>query len=99
MVVKKETRTLALVSKYPPPDANLLKESFDTLWAFNKPGPQESLVVIEVNDIISVVSIPPLPRGKPGMYFLCEKPGQDVAQLGGYEENLMDEEDFDSGDE
>ena len=95
MVVKNETKTLALVSKYPP-DASLLEESFEMLWRFNMPGPQELLFV---KDIISVVSIPPLPRGKPGVYFLCEKPGQDVVQWGDHEEGMMDEENFDNGDE
>ena len=98
MVVKNETKTLALVLKYPPPDASLLEESFETLWAFNMPGPQESLFMIEVKDIISIVSIPPLPRGKPGMYFLCEKPGQYMVQWGDHEESMMDEENFNDGD-
>lgn len=92
MIVKKETRTLALVSKYSSLDAGLLKESFDTLWAFKKQIPgEEVLTVIDVKSIISVVCIAPLPRRTDRMHFLCEKPGLDVAEMGGLDEELTEE--------
>ena len=82
---------------YSPPDAGLFEESFGTLWAFKKPEPGKELKVIEVTNIISVVSIPPLPRGPPGMHFLCEKPGLEIAKMAGYEE--MDDNDYDGDDD
>ena len=92
MVVKDETRTLALVSKYSSPDPELFEESFGTLWAFKKQMPgEEALTVIDVKDISSVVCIAPLLRGTDGMHFLCEKPGLDVAQMGGLHEELTEE--------
>ena len=63
MIVKGETRTLALVSKYSSPDPELLEESFGTLWAFKKQMPgEEVLTVIDVKDISSIVCIAPLLR-------------------------------------
>lgn len=92
MIVKGETRTLAVVSKYSSPDPELFEESFGTLWAFKKQMPgEEVLTVIDVKDISSVVCIAPLPRGTDGMHFLCEKPGLDVAQMGGLDEELTEE--------
>ena len=85
-------KTLAMVSMYPPPDAELFEELFGTLWAFKKPEPGKELMVIEVINIIPVVSIPPLPRGLPGMHFLCEKPGLDVVKMAGYEEEMDDDD-------
>ena len=92
MIIKKEMRTLALMSKYSSPNAELLKESFSTLWAFKKriPG-EEVLMVIDVKDIISVVCIAPLPRCPDGMHFLCKKPGLDVVEMGGLDEELTEE--------
>ena len=92
MIVKGETRTLALMSKYSSPNPELLEESFSTLWAFKKQMPgEEVLTVIDVKDISSVVCIAPLPRGADRMYFLCEKPGLDVAQMDGLDEELTEE--------
>ena len=92
MIVKKVTRTLALVSKYPSPDAELLEESFSTLWAFKKQIlDNEVLTVIDVKDIVSVICVAPLPGRTDGMHFLCEKPGLDVAQMGGVDEELTEE--------
>ena len=92
MIVKKETRTLALVSKYASPDAELLEESFNTLWAFKMQIPgEEVFTVIDVKEIVSVVCIAPLLRCTDGMHFLCEKPGSDVAEMGGLDEELTEE--------
>lgn len=82
--------TLALVSKYSPPDSELLQESFNTLWAFKKQE-EEGLTIIDVKQIIAVVCVAPLPRGPEGMWFLCEKPGLDVAHIGGQDEELTEE--------
>lgn len=90
MVVKGETKTLALVSKYSPPDPELLRESFNTLWAFKKQA-EGAFTIIDVNTIISVVCIAPLSKGPEGIQFLCEKPGLDVAHIGGQDEELTEE--------
>ena len=92
MIVKGETRTLTLMSKYSSPNPELLEELFSTLWAFKKQMPgEEVLTVIDVKDISSIVCIAPLSRGTDRMYFLCKKPGLDVVQMGGLDEELTEE--------
>ena len=80
------------MSKYSSPDPELFKESFGTLWAFKKQMPgEEVLTVIDVKDISSIVCIAPFLRGTDRMHFLCKKPGLDVAQMGGLDEELTEE--------
>ena len=49
----------------------------------------EVLTVIEAKNIITVVAIPPLP-GSDKLWFLAEKPGLNILEIGGVEE-LMEE--------
>lgn len=44
-------------------------------------------MVIEVKNIVAVIAILPLPSHD-GLWFLGEKPGLDVAQVGGQDEEL-----------
>jgi hypothetical protein len=90
MVVNDEEKALALVSIYSPPDRDILKESYNTLWVCTYRGDQ-ALKVVDVKSIMAVISLPPLPGGLDGTFFLTEKPGLDVAHMGGRDEVLTDE--------
>jgi hypothetical protein len=76
----------ALVSLYGPPDADLLEDSYHTLWACAYLG-NESLIVIKAESIISVVSMQPLPSlegEEENRWFVVEKSGLDDTDLTGY---------------
>jgi hypothetical protein len=90
-VSNREIETLALVSLYSPPDQDLLEASSQALWACQYLG-DESLCVINVKTIISVVAIVPLPHsGQPKGMFVVEKLGLDVAEMGGSLDEDLDE--------
>lgn len=80
----------AVVSVYGPPDAEMLTKSSHVLWAAAYVG-DTNLCVIEVKDIISVVSMQPLPQ-KPGdsddLWFVVEKAGLDDIELTGYIDSI-----------
>ncbi len=89
--------TLALVSIYSPPDAELLRESSETVYSCEHQG-DTGLRAVFVSDIAAVVAMVPLfdvtgegeviiPENR---YFLVEKPGLDVAVLRGEEEQDID---------
>jgi hypothetical protein len=90
MVVNDKEKALALVSIYSPLDRDILKESYNTLWVCTYCGDQ-ALKVVDVKSIMAVISLPPLPGGPDGTFFLTEKPGLDVAHMGGRDEVLTDE--------
>ncbi|KDQ10432.1 hypothetical protein BOTBODRAFT_178101 [Botryobasidium botryosum FD-172 SS1] len=80
---------LALVSMYPPHDPTLFQKSEHTLRACTLPG-ADSLRVINVKDVLSVVAMVPMPRhswieGKPTV-FVVEKLGLDISHMGGAKE-------------
>lgn len=82
-----------MVSRYSKADEGLLKESFGTLISCQYQG-VDDLVVYPIKDIRSVVAMVPhselsaelLPSWKERV-FVVEKPGLDVADLGGFFEN------------
>jgi len=80
----------AVVSIYGPPDADMLTKSSHALWAAAYMG-DTNLHVIEVKDIVSVVSMQPLPQ-RPGdpdnLWFVIEKSGLDDTELTGYVESV-----------
>ena len=91
MHVQNQTKTLALVTKYSDPDAEIVRESFGTLWVFKKQRRgEETLMVIEAKKIVAVVAIVPLP-GSDNLWFLAEKPGLNVSEIGGRAEELTEE--------
>jgi len=90
VIVKSEERTLALVSLYSLPDQNILTESHNTLWICTYQGNQ-ALKVVDVKTITAVVLLPCLPGALEGTHFLVEKPGLDVAHMGGQDEALTEE--------
>ena len=87
--IDNQTRTLALVSTYLPPDPTLLQESYKTIWATQYRG-AEGLQVIEVTNILSVVAIGPLPS-REGYFFVSEKLGLEIAALANMDDGDVDD--------
>ena len=79
-----------MVSKYSPPYARILEDSFETLWVFKQQVDGE-LTVINIKDIVAVISMLPLLGAPDGRWFLCEKLGLDVAHTGGRDEEVREE--------
>jgi hypothetical protein len=68
----------------------MLEISFHTLWACKYNG-TESLCVIKISLILSVVSmqpLPPLPGDPDDLWFVLEKSGLDDVALTGYVEPM-----------
>jgi len=89
-LVNNELRPLALVSLYGPPDPHLLQTSSYMLWSCRSQG-DTGLAVVDVKAIISVVAMIPhkphiLDRLPEDRYFVVEKPGLDIADMGGFQE-------------
>jgi hypothetical protein len=80
--------TIALISLYSTPDAALLQASHHTLWSCAYQG-DAALRAVDVKAIVGVAAMVPLP-GVEGRYFVVEKPGLDVAHMGGDDEILTD---------
>ena len=95
-----EIRTLAMISLYHPPDRALLELSSETMWSCTSGG-DETLRLVEVKCIEAVVAMVPHPEpiipregliDTRGRFCVVEKPGLEVAQLGGVEESIDDED-------
>jgi hypothetical protein len=75
-----ETQAFALLSLYSPPDEHLLQHSHNTLIVCRYQG-EETLVIIDVKSILSVVAMVPFRyaiNGLDNYYFMIEKIGLDV---------------------
>ena len=87
--------TAALVLPYSPLDPNLLALSHNTLYSCER-LPEARLTVINVKSIKSVVAMIPHKVKLPGRsfaeerWFVVEKPGLDVANMGGIVESTLD---------
>jgi len=87
--------TLALVLLYGPPDRWLLEQSHHSLWSCERQG-NCGLVVVDVKNILSVVAMIPHSPRIPGnaqvgeRFFVHEKIGLEVANMGGFQEQLME---------
>lgn len=84
-----------MATLYTQPDTQLLQESSGTLWSCCAGG-DEGVVVVDVKCIESVVAIVPHSTSTLGEHwkyrvFVIEKPGLDVASLGGVAEEIHDE--------
>ena len=81
--------TLAVVSMYSEPHPDLLSTSHGTFVSCQYFG-DDALVVIKVSCIESVVAMiphsPPHSLGSGSHFFLVERPGLDVANLGDSQE-------------
>ncbi|KAI0349119.1 hypothetical protein OH77DRAFT_1507564 [Trametes cingulata] len=96
--------TLAMLSLFSPPDNTLLRESFGVLWACDYGGANSRLVV-DAKSIVAVVAMVPLPltgtEARDGQtaarygsrFFLVEKPGLDIAFLGGITQDIEGDDD------
>ena len=85
-----ELDAYALISLYGPPDADMLEDSYRTLWACAYNG-DNILEVILVSAIISVISMQPLPpkAGDPeNLWFVVEKSGLDDIEVTGYVDEM-----------
>ena len=83
---------LALVSLYSTPEPRLLKASHNTLWSCEDQG-DSALRFIEAKTMKSVVAMIPHTPMIEGQqlgerFFLVEKPGLDVAVIGGMVEAM-----------
>jgi len=84
-----------MASLYTRPDGALLEESSGTLWSC-KPQGNDGLVVFDVKHIEAVVAMVPhsekfLGASWEGRVFVVEKPGLDVATMGGATEIIQEE--------
>ena len=84
-----------MASLYTRPNGGLLEESSGTLWSC-KPQGNEGLVVFDVKRIEAVVAMVPHSKHFLGTdwesrVFVVEKPGLDVATMGGVTEVIQDE--------
>lgn len=91
-------KTLALVHIYERPDPRLLRESHLTLWSCRKGSRALQLRVVDVCEMEAAVAMVPhsvdrLGEEWAGRYFVVEKPGLDIAEMGGALDDLRDEED------
>ncbi|KAG2140275.1 uncharacterized protein EDB93DRAFT_1252914 [Suillus bovinus] len=82
---------LALVTIYSPPDRALLWDSSDTFYSCTHHG-EVGLRVVKVPSIQSVVAMVPHTLAGEERFYMFEKPGMDLANLGGI---LWDEDDED----
>jgi len=86
-------KAVAVVSVYSPPHAGLLKLSHNTLWSSTYHG-DAALTVVDVKKILAVVAMvphQPLGADSVGRFFVVEKPGLDVAHMGGNDEVVSEE--------
>ena len=91
MTVGETEQTLAMVSLYSSPHTGLLKHSYYTVWSCTHLG---DMTVVDVKSIVSVVAMvphQPFPEDTIKRVFVVEKPGLDVAWLGGNAEEVLDE--------
>jgi hypothetical protein len=94
VLVKETETTLALVSLYSLPHRELLEHSYHTLLSCAYEG-DAHLQVVDIKSIMSVVAMVPhlpFPEDPLPRYFVVEKPGLDVACLGGVVEAMPEEE-------
>ncbi|KAF8156693.1 hypothetical protein B0H34DRAFT_658155, partial [Crassisporium funariophilum] len=83
--INEHNKTLALISQFSLPNANLLAKSSGALIVCQYRG-IALLVVISVKNIISCIAMIPFTEPQDGRFFVCKKRGLDVAFLGGLQE-------------
>lgn len=94
VLINETETTLAVVSLYSLPHEELLEYSHHTLLSCVYEG-DAHLQVIDIKSIMSVVAMVPhhpFPEDLLDRYFVVEKPGLDVACLGGVVEVGPEEE-------
>ncbi|KAG6864055.1 hypothetical protein C0991_000548 [Blastosporella zonata] len=91
-----DTRTLAAISLYSHPDADLLAASAGTVWSCRHQG-NNRVIVVDVKCIDAVVAVVPHSTGIlganwEGRVFVVEKPGLDISIMAGIREDVPDED-------
>jgi hypothetical protein len=89
------THTVAVIAPYGSPDEFLLAESSNTLYSCEM---EDSITVINVKQIESVVAMLPHQVDGADRFFLLEKPGLDVWDMGEFMEEHENEADHDDID-
>ncbi|KAI9066946.1 hypothetical protein FKP32DRAFT_1564687 [Trametes sanguinea] len=100
--LENEQRALAMLAPFSPPDPAILQDSENTVLACNSPS-DDDRAVVDVDEIVAVVAMVPLPlsqeEARQGRnvgrqrFFVVEKPGLEVASLGGIRQDLDDLDD------
>lgn len=93
--VNNTTKGLALISVYDPPDEDLLRDSSNALWVALYRG-EDHLKVIDIKSIATCVAMVPFTKPPDGRFFVCEKMGLEVGNLGGFHEDAGDIGDLDA---
>ena len=91
-VAPENTHTVAAIKPYGPPHNFLLAESSNTVYSCTK---MDQVVIIDVKMIRSVVGMLPHKVERENRWFVVEKPGLDLWEMGGFEEELDDNDDVD----
>ncbi|KAG1724004.1 hypothetical protein EDB19DRAFT_1644902, partial [Suillus lakei] len=87
-------KPFALVSKYSPPDCDLLEASSKALYSCTYGG-EEGLSVVEATTIKQVVVMIPHEVNGEEQFFMFEQPGNAVTDMGGFLLGSKDDEDMD----
>jgi hypothetical protein len=87
-------KALGMAAVYSAPDEHLLQASYNTVWSCTHEG-DAGIKVVNVKHISSVVAIIPHPKYHGPRYenrfFVVEKPGLEVAFMGGIVEDLAED--------
>ncbi|KAF9032570.1 hypothetical protein BJ165DRAFT_1377881 [Panaeolus papilionaceus] len=73
-----QERTVALVSRFSAPDANLLSETSGALMVCDYEG-DSALEVVDVKDIATCIAMVPFTEPAGTRFFVCEKIGMEMA--------------------
>jgi hypothetical protein len=88
-------KVLGMAAVYSAPDEYLLQASYNTVWSYTHGG-DAGIKVVDVKHISSVVAIIPHPKYHGPRYenrfFVVEKPGLEVAVMGGVVEDLAEDD-------
>jgi hypothetical protein len=91
-VAPETTHTVAVMKPYGPPHDFLLAESSNTVYSCMK---NDRVVIIDVKAIRSVVGMLLHRFERENRWFVVEKPGLDLWEMGGFEEESDDNDDAD----
>jgi len=92
-----------MIALYGDPDRDLLRNSSGTVWSCRHLG-DSGVMVVDAKEISAVVAMVPHPThtlGEDwrGWMFVVEKPGLDVAEMGGQMQDFEEDDNGEIGDE
>ncbi|KAL4255831.1 hypothetical protein AB1N83_011941 [Pleurotus pulmonarius] len=90
-----QCKNLAMIQPFSPPDESLLSASSNTLYVCQQED-RSRVVVVDVKQIQSVVAVIPFADDcmRPelrGFHYVVERPGNDIACIGGHDEDIHGE--------